>query len=60
MNFPGRESGNWAWRMSAMPDKKAAQSLHDQLLLFGRASDQREVGEKMTARQSKTQRARKP
>jgi 4-alpha-glucanotransferase len=60
MNFPGRESGNWAWRMSAMPDKKAAQSLHDQLLLFGRASDQREVGEKMIARQSKTQRARKP
>jgi 4-alpha-glucanotransferase len=60
MNYPGRESGNWAWRMAKLPDKAQAKALHEKLLVFERASDQREVGERLIAKQSKARRARKP
>lgn len=60
MNYPGRESGNWGWRMGAgAPTGGLARRLGEELLLYDRHVAQQERAAALLARQSEAERARK-
>ena len=61
MNFPGREAGNWTWRLrKGAATKSLAGRIAQDLLLFGRHADQQKIAEELIASQSDEERARKP
>ncbi|MCB2156327.1 4-alpha-glucanotransferase [bacterium] len=61
MNFPGREAGNWTWRLKKGAASKAlAKGIAQDLLLFERHAQQKQIAESLIASQSDEERARKP
>lgn len=61
MNYPGRESGNWTWRMDARAASKAlAKRLRGELLVFERHARQEAIAAELVAAQSAEERAKKP
>lgn len=61
MNFPGREAGNWQWRLKKGHASKAlAKKILNQVLLFERHPEQKALAEGFIKDQSTEERARKP
>jgi 4-alpha-glucanotransferase len=61
MNFPGREAGNWGWRMAkGAATAGLARRWREALLIYERHADQDGIARGLLARQTAADRARKP
>ena len=61
MNFPGKESGNWTWRMGEKALSRAlARRLRQELLVYERCANQASIVLEAVARQTEAEKARKP
>lgn len=61
MNFPGRPSGNWCWRMGRGAASQAlGKRLRNWLLMYDRHKDQHRIAQERLEAQSAEARSRKP